>query len=94
MNNLVTLRSKKDENCVEQSDERPGSYPFEEHVVIPRGADENAECKTCDDGGGEWYPEENSNACCDDGIGYDNCGIGVADDFNEEDSKGCVEDNL
>ena len=94
VDDLVTLRSKQDEDGIQQPDQGPWRRPLQKGVVIPGSADEPPQDQSCNDSGAERDSEEDCDACCNPGVGHRDVARGVADDLYEEDSKRCIQHHL
>lgn len=99
MHGAVGLRGEEDEDGEEEADEGERGEVFEEGGIVPGGADEVAQGEARQHGGGEGDAEEDGDAGRDGGIGYRvrrYCGSSrtAADDAEEEDGHGRVQDHL
>ena len=82
MNDLMSLRSEKDEDSKE-TDQRPRSRRLQEYLIITGGTNELAKGETGNNSCSKRYNKEDRNASCYRCIRDRDTGIGVADKFDE-----------
>ncbi len=92
MDDPFSLRCKQDQNGVEKAQERPGGDAFEKFLLVP-GSVDRSEDEARGDGSSERYAEEDADAPSDNRVGNLRRAT-VADDVDEEDGQGCIQDHL
>ena len=92
MDDVLPLGRKKDQDGVQQPDERPWGNPLDEALLVPLMID-RAKREPSGDGCAQRDPEKHTDAARDDGI-RDMLALPMADDVDEEDGQRCVQDHL
>lgn len=91
---MFALRGEEDDNRVEEADEGEGRDALDEDSIVPVRVDECSEAESSEDGGAEGDAEKDGNAGGDDGVVDVRGSVFIADDLDEEDGHGSVEDHL